>query len=205
MANDFSIDLETLGQKYNAPVIAIGVAGFDRNTGKVGPTLYVEVEIEDALKYGYMTADTMIWWMKQTDAARQVFQPKFTKLKLHAALQSMGDFLRSHGKGVPTVWGNGSSFDITVLEHAYDVGGQALEVPWKYWNIRDMRTAMDMANIDTRAYTRVGVHHNALDDAIFQAECICDAFRKVAGITLGTARIAKPVKTIPVPVEDDEL
>lgn len=200
MANDFSIDLETLGSKYNAPVLAIGIAAFNRDTGKVGPTHYVEIEIADAMRNGLLTASTLVWWMSQSDSARQVFtKPSKNKLPLKTALQSTGDFLRGVGKGVPTVWGNGSSFDITILEHAFDVAGEGLEPPWSFWNIRDMRTAVDMAGVKTKDYPRVGTHHNALDDAVFQAEVIADCFAKIAG------RLAPSKKATPVVDDEDEL
>lgn len=200
MANDFSIDLETLSNKYNAPILSIGIVGFNRDTGKIGPKLYVEVDPDDAMRYGVPTASTIAWWVNQSNKAKQVFDTKKNKLPLYNALQSVCDFLHGNGKGVPTVWGNGSSFDITVLEHALDLAGRGLAAPWTYWNIRDMRTAVDMARVDPRDYTKTGTHHNALDDAEFQAMVIADCFARIAK-AFGPAKKAAVVPT----VEDDEL
>ena len=51
------------------------------------------------------------------------------------------------------------------------------EPPWKFWNVRDVRTVVDLAkpfrNLK-KDYKRKGTHHNALDDAIFQASYVSD-------------------------------
>lgn len=200
MSHDFSIDLETLSNKYNSPILSIGVCKFDRLTGKTGPTFYVEIDPEDALRYGKPTASTLSWWMEQSYAARRVFKPSPKKVTLTLGLRMLGDFLRSQGKGTPTVWGNGSSFDITILEHAYDVAGGGLEPQWHFWNIRDMRTLIDVAEMSgfkKRQLTK-GTAHNALDDAVHQAEVMAEAFAHVLG---GKKPVATPS---PAPAEDDD-
>ena len=46
MNDHFSIDLETLGTRYNAPVLSIGVVQFDPDTGKL-------TEDPDYLAHGF--------------------------------------------------------------------------------------------------------------------------------------------------------
>ncbi len=65
----------------------------------------------------------------------------------------------------PFIWGNGASFDNTILEECFR--RTALEMPWGYYNDRCYRTLKNLApNVKLE---RLGTFHNALDDARSQA------------------------------------
>lgn len=64
------------------------------------------------------------------------------------------------------LWGNGSDFDNVILASAYRSCN--LEVPWKFWNNRCYRTVKALRP-DIKIH-RSGTYHNALDDAVSQAE-----------------------------------
>jgi len=206
---DVSIDLETLSSGFDAPILSIGAVAFNRKTGVIGPTYYAEIKLDDALRFGRASASTLTWWMQQDAKAKRVFAESDKKVTVYEALRGLNDFIRSLPAGV-FVWGNGSSFDITILERHFDVlrartpSGEGLVQEWKYWDVRDMRTIVDAANYDTRKHPRVGTYHNALDDARFQAEVIAACLMRI------TAAITQ-VKGVPAPapvaatVEDDEL
>jgi hypothetical protein len=198
MSIDISIDLETLSNKFNSPILSIGAAQFDRKTGKVGPTFYIEVDPDDAIRHGIVSASTLAWWMKQDQKARRVFEASANKVTLYEALRGLSDFIRARGAGVKP-WGNGSSFDITILEHAYEVAGRGLLPEWKFWDIRDMRTIIDVAEEIGFKKARLveGTAHNALDDAVHQAKEIARAFAHIGG--------KKQVVPVTATVEDDEL
>lgn len=170
---DFSIDLETPGNRFNSGILSIGACQFDRNTGELGKTFYREIDIESALRYGTMSADTICWWMGQSDEARKLFTDKTRqKQQLPRALVELAAFIP---KG-SYVWGNGATFDITILEHAYLQTAQ--KHPWDFWNIRDMRTAVDMAEYRKDIIPFAGTAHNALDDSVHQAKVIAWCFNK---------------------------
>lgn len=199
MSIDISIDLETLSNKFNSPILSIGAAKFDRVTGEVGPTFYVEIDPDDAIRHGLVSGSTLAWWVKQDAKARRVFEPSNKKVQLKMGLQMLGDFVRARGAGAKP-WGNGSSFDITVLEHAYEVAGMGLQPQWKFWDIRDMRTIIDVAESMGFVKARLieGIAHNALDDAVHQAKEIARAFAHITGKK-------QPVSVVATFVEDDEL
>lgn len=183
-ARDISIDLETLGKRYDAPIIAIGAALFDRTTGKVTSTFYEEVDFASAVRNCRPDGSTIAWWMQQKDAARAIFSDtrKADKRNLATALQMFGDWARSATGGVPIVWGNGATFDISIMEHSYDKGTVGLQEPWHFTNIRDMRTIWDLCEDVTgvrpdRDVKFDGVKHHAKDDAVHQAKVIYEAFR----------------------------
>lgn len=80
------------------------------------------------------------------------------------SLQAFKDWLPP--KSDPLIWGNGASFDNVILANAYRAA--SIQQPWAYWNDRCYRT-LKKRYLDI-ALRRQGTHHNALDDAISQAE-----------------------------------
>lgn len=203
MNDHFSIDLETLGTRYNAPVLSIGVVQFDPDTGKLGAEFYREIDIHSALKAGQVNGSTLAWWAQQSEKARRVFGSD-NKVSLATVLDELSTWLR--GKDMtPKVWGNGAGFDITILEHAYDNGCVGLKEAWHFTNIRDMRTLVEDAQLRNDEWPkREGVHHNALDDAKYQALVIAACRMKInkalgAGVPGAKRSVQKQV------AEDDEL
>lgn len=199
-----SIDLETLAARYNAAILSIGAAAIDLDTGKLGETFYREITLSSAMKAGKVSPDTLEWWLKKGEAAKRVFTGQAKKTPLSVALDELRTYVLKHKDA--TVWGNGSSFDISILEHAYDNGCVGLTEPWAYWNVRDMRTIVDVAGIKKDEMKRNGTHHNALDDAIFQAEVISAAWRKIRGaIGMLPAGKRSPAPAPATVTEDEEL
>jgi hypothetical protein len=214
---DLSIDIETLGTRYNAPVMSIGACAFDRDSGRLGKSMHLTIDFRSAIKAGVPDGDTIGWWLNQSAAARKVFDlsdaAQQARVPLATALHALNNFCTQELIGDFRPWGNGATFDITILEHAYDVGAIGLTPPWGtskfgFTRIRDLRTLVDAAEVlvgfDKKAIAQVGVGHNAVDDAIYQAN-VCSA--AWAALRDG-ARITKPsnppVKT-PAPWEDEEL
>ncbi|QJI52284.1 hypothetical protein [Cronobacter phage JC01] len=159
---DVMIDIETLGRSPGCSVLSIGAVAFDRYTGEIGETFYCCMGYENARAFGHVDPDTLEWWQKQSDAAKQdAFNgsdnPRESALKFIQWLD-----------GNDLVWGNGSVFDITILEAWF--AQLHLPTPWKFWNIRDVRTAVDLAGINPLKFEREGTFHNALDDAIHQVK-----------------------------------
>lgn len=156
------VDLETLGTGNNSVIISIGAVKFDVLSGVSEDTFYVVVDPSSCVVAGLeMDASTVVWWMSQTEDARAVFNDQ-TKVTLEEALQR---FSAWYPEGA-ALWGNGASFDNTILANAYRVVGKTQ--PWKFWDDRCFRTLKNL--LPAVQHERAGVHHNALDDAIFQAE-----------------------------------
>lgn len=212
--NDFSIDTETLGVRPDAAILSIGVVQFDRDTGKLGKKFYVEIDIDSAIASGSISGSTLAWWIEQSPRAKQLFAKdrQEQKVSLATALHQLRTFFLDApaGKAGPDqyVWGNGATADITWLENAYLKGSVGLEVPWKFWNIRDMRTAVDMSGVDPKnwPFPNNAVAHNALDDAARQAQIIAAAFRKIRGAEKEAKEvIVKAVQDTAPAFDPDEL
>lgn len=180
------IDLETLGTAANAPVIAIGAVFFDPNTGTLGDTFDAAIDVEDAMRYGVMSGSTFKWWLGQSDAARQ----KVVRGRERAedVFSRFGSFAMKHGDNVQP-WGNGASFDIAILDHAFP---RILNkpAPWKFWNVRDVRTVKELATGIVRFDDKMkqGVAHNALDDAVHQAKWVSTCWQGLRLIVDPTGR-----------------
>lgn len=158
------IDIETLGNKGTSAVATIGAVEF--GAGFVTEnTFYTRIDWIDALKYGTMDASTMKWWMQQNDEAR-FEMVKDGAISLKKALRDFANWFPKES----CVWGNGSVFDIGILDYAFQQ--VQVKIPWHYRHVRDVRTIVDLTNgyITPRDYADDNVVHNALDDAIYQAK-----------------------------------
>lgn len=174
--NNIMVDLETLGNGSNAVIIAIGAVQFD-HTG-LGQEFYTAVDPQSCVDVGMeIDVSTIMWWMKQSDAARSAFDR--TGAPILEALLSFSDYVRdSAGKGAE-VWGNGATFDNVILSNAYRAVG--VDKPWAYWADRCYRTMKNMYPLITQE--RVGTAHNALDDAIYQAAHMSQILACIKGET----------------------
>ena len=160
------IDLETLGTVASAVILSVGAVKFDLESGAIDDAgFYASVSIESNLDLGRrVQEDTLLWWLKQDAAAQQVFHEQ--KTTLHAALTDLSDWI---GTDDYQIWSNGADFDIPMLAHAYSQIG--MEAPWKHWNSRCFRTYKNLPGArDIRIQT--GVKHNALSDAVSQAQTL---------------------------------
>lgn len=194
---DVSFDIETLGKSVDAPVLSIAAVAFDRNTGKLGPETELHIKLDDMLHYSKPDASTVIWWLEQSDKARKVIVNGQQKaVSVYEALRGLGDFVRGLPAGV-SVWGNGATFDVSIIERLYRVAGNGLMEQWQFWSVRDMRTILEAARFDKDTVKFVGEKHVALDDARHQAKIIAACLMKIDK-SLG-------VSHSPIMDEDDEL
>lgn len=167
--NDCMIDLETLGTNPDAPIISIGAVFFDIEKKILGPTFYMALDVNEQIKRGRMvTGDTIKWWLGQSDAAKKVFHEQ-AKLAPQV-LQTLSQWYKINN-GKAFVWGNGSTFDISMLENIFQMYN--LDCPWAYNKIMDVRTFKRFVGKDAKIVIP-GTAHNALDDAIGQAKYIME-------------------------------
>ncbi|MDU7198601.1 exonuclease [Phytobacter diazotrophicus] len=178
------VDLETMGNNPEAPIIAIGAVFFDPGTGKTGEEFYQIVSLESAMEFGAKPdAATIIWWMKQSAEARAAITGG-DAISLMDAIDNLDEFIHTNSaNGIKYVqlWGNGSSFDNVILRRAYEQVGAELSVP--FWNDRDVRTIVELGKV-------VGINpryqipfdgdmHNALADARHQVKYVSAIWQKL--------------------------
>lgn len=183
-----SFDLETLGLKQDAMILSIGAVKFDPHTGLLGETFYRAVDITAPIGGGTIDASTVYWWMNQPAAARSaVFddseEAKAERVDLRQALVAFSEFI-GFNDDLPegeypdvALWQRGDK-DGQWLESAYK--GMNLAVPYQYWQLKDERTLTSL--FKALKPTRYGVHHNSLDDAIYQAQCLTNVFARLHSV-----------------------
>ena len=172
--NDVMLDLETMGTSPRAAIIAIGAVAFDLETGELGDTFYSVVDLNSSIEAGgIVDASTILWWMGQSEAARlAILNPDSPGgWLLRNALGRFNVWMGQFEYKSVKLWGNGAGFDNVILRSAYEM--TKTHVPWMHYNDRCYRTAK--ALLPTVRVEREGVHHNALDDAVYQAKVLIEA------------------------------
>ena len=174
--NHVSVDLETLGTVADAVILSIGAVRFDPDSNQIDDAgFYRSISIDSNLDHKRrVQEDTLIWWMKQPAAAQKVFhEPKEI---LETALCDFSDWL---GDDKSFMWSNGADFDLPMLAHAFTQC--TVTIPWKFWNSRCLRTLKNLPGAKNVTVPRMGTHHNALQDAIYQAQLIQAIFAAMNG------------------------
>lgn len=164
--SDVMFDLETLAVTPDATILSVAAVNVDPAGARIGKGFYTTVSHADQGRR--ICPATVTWWKNQHDLLRaETFKGECT---LEETLKMLGMFIRPNQR----VWGNGSSFDIAILEHAFV--GAKLKTPWKFWNVRDLRTriqdAKELAGFNHKKIPFVGRKHHALDDAVHQAKIL---------------------------------
>lgn len=195
---DVVIDIETLGTGVDAKIIGIGaVAVIDGelpyyDTGRLRNVSRPELfhrnissacQINSARSY---TQDTRTFWGKQGSELKAFYgiesfapQPETALASALDALSYWCTQLEDLHKAKVRPWGNGATFDVSMLEHAFRQAG--CTIPWQFFNIRDVRTRKeDGLHIAALADIEVdipfeGIKHYALDDAYHEAKIIVKA------------------------------
>lgn len=179
MTTDLMIDIETLDTAVTAKILSVGLCFFDIGTGEIHHTEEYVVSL-NGQENRTMSESTFDWWMGQSNEARRRITDQ-TKWRLPAMLEHVADHIRQ----APDirVWGNGASFDISILEHALTEHG--VQIPWNFRNIRDVRTLVEVGQTITgtdlrSTVTRKGVAHTAADDALWQATVVSKIWKVFA-------------------------
>jgi hypothetical protein len=179
---DVMLDIETLGTSSNAVVVSIGAVFFDPIAIDVGETFYaVCSDLDTQIKRmgRQMDADTVMWWLQQSEKARDAIAKP---LNIHATetTKALFAFRKFLSKDVDVrVWGNGIDFDNVVLGNLYKAMGET--PPWKFRNNMCYRTLKTLAEDHGRVVHLVQENkHNALSDAIFQANMVPKFYKALA-------------------------
>lgn len=180
--NDVMIDLETWGNGNNAVAIQIGACYFDRLTGNIGETFEVHIDAADEMKHGFeVDASTLYWWFNQSEMAQVMATGvKNKRLDTYTAWDRLNDFV----KRAKRVWSH-ATFDFVIMMNHL----RKLEIKPNtgFRDARDLRTLVDLANLEYNNRPRKGVAHNALDDCKFQVEYAVEAMDKLKFKYVSTA------------------
>lgn len=176
--NHVMLDLETFGTKPGSVLRSIGAVVFSLD-GQMGPTFYSNIDEKSCLDAG-LTKDpgTVKWWSQQSAEAQAALL--VNPWPLGNVVADFHNWYRA--SGARAVWAQGANFDPALWEAA----ALAIKspVPWKFYEVRDTRTAYDIGKLNFNAEKRAGTYHNALDDAKHQVGCVAKAVAMGRGIAV---------------------
>lgn len=167
---DVMIDLETLGTDTDSVILSIGLCKFSLDDLLIHEnSLELFPSVESQIGHGrFMDFNTIQWWMKQNkEAQERTFQSG--RVSVENALHSIAGYIKDDANTEHVVWGNGSSFDISMLEHLFKMYN--IKVPWRYSNVNDFRTFRRFV-ADNRKSEAASIEHSAVHDAVAQARFV---------------------------------
>ena len=177
-------DIESLDTGPRSIVSQIAYQAFptdDPETVLGKAVVYLPIQPQIELKRT-VSADTLVWWMQQSEEARQRFAmstgdefetlPALLRFVTRKFIEIVGD--KSY-----EIWARGPQFDIVNIESL--MADVAVKVPWRYDRVRDLRTLMAMAGLSTSAgdVPRPADMplHMADHDCRYQILCYAEAIR----------------------------
>jgi hypothetical protein len=179
------MDLETWGTRPGSALRSIGAVAFVPAGPDFGPDkpispgvgaglFYSNIDDQSCLDAGLThDAETEAWWKRQSSEAQQALLTNAQPLS--RVVQQFHAWFVS--QNATHVWCHGANFDAPLWTEA--ARAVNFDVPWRYWNVRCTRTLYSVAGFDPRSIPRAGTHHNALDDAVYQAQCVQAAIAKL--------------------------
>ncbi len=177
------LDIETMGTEPGSSIIAIGAVEFNLLTGDTGEIFYKHVSLKSCDMIGLKCdASTILFWMKQSDDARSKFFDNENGMSINQALMDFRDFVgrcSSPGTKDVQVWGNGSRFDMGLMNEAYRKC--IYPTPWDFRNERDVRTLVSFAPQIMKSIPFEGVKHDAIADCFHQIKYCSETYRQLIG------------------------
>lgn len=171
------IDIETLDNVPSAVILSIAAVEFDPDTGETGDSFHQKIDVDDQFRSSRsISQSTLFWWLEQSDKAQKSIT-KGVRYSLYDCLDNFSGWLK--GKENCFIWANSPSFDIIILEHAWEESFIGKLFP-KHWLQRDVRTIKQYINFED-FYWPGGTEHDALSDCYDQIAMV-HAFYKQYGI-----------------------
>lgn len=179
------MDIESLDTGPRSIVSQIGMVAAmatDPETIIGEELLYLPIQPQIDLKRT-LSAGTLVWWMRQSDAARKEFEQNTGDdfEELPALLRRMNRKFTEFVAGREyEVWARGPQFDVTNIESI--MNDCAVKPAWRYDRVRDLRTVMAQAGLRTQDIPRDlerFPEHMAVADCHYQMQCLTQAQRQV--------------------------
>lgn len=183
------IDLETLSTRTTASIVSIGAVKFDpHGDDRLIPPdsgFYVRLRPETNHPQFHVDADTIAWWLRQSEKTRLEFSNK-DSVGIEYALQMFYKWVRGDQPfdvSEVIIWSH-EGFDYPILQHAYDVF--SMTAPFMYRSGRDIRTIIHAAfgrNLDVEeeveGFPKNPNPHHPVYDAWHQAIMVQECFRRL--------------------------
>jgi len=168
------LDLETFGTGAGCVIRSIGAVAFDPRTPSLGEEFYKNITEEDQIAAGaFKDPDTVKWWERQGQEAKDVLEPNQADLK--TVVNGFNNFWKANR--LQFVWSQGANFDSVLWEATCKFVG--VKPPWQFYKTRDTRTIYDAAGLNTKTIPRQGIYHYSLDDCKHQVRCVYKSYMMI--------------------------
>jgi len=165
------VDIETADTLPSAAIMSIGACIFHLDGLGVQEKFYVNVDAADGKRLGCTVGkDTMKFWSEQSkEVIRSLHVPSPVPVK--DALEQFFQFYKD--TGAEMIWAHGAAFDLPIIDFSANKVG--LKPPYAYRHVMCNRTVMSMLD---SAVPKGNDAHNALADAVYQAQHLISLFEK---------------------------
>jgi hypothetical protein len=190
--NHLMIDIWALGAQPNAAICFIESVFFEPSTGRTGASLFQMIDPRTAQDRGaYISIGSMIKWLDQDE--RRIGDATLSGAHETHALINLARFIENAypeaTKENLKVWCKNGSRVFPILHSAYErasLEGVSL-LPWRTQNECCFRSLLTVAGVIGYApHPRPSVTHNAVTDAIYQAEQVCEIWQRLTSPHLET-------------------
>jgi hypothetical protein len=169
MGSNVMLDIETFDTRKTAMVVSLAAIHFDTD-GNATKEFVAWLDLKQQLQCGRtMSPDTIMWWLRQDDAARQHLQ-EGPVLPVANVIAKLALFC-AH----TPVWSH-STFDFAIVEDL----AATFNVEWlPYKQSRCVRTVLNLADVKPEHAVSA---HNPLEDCKAQARDVAKALRKIKNV-----------------------
>ena len=179
------IDLETLDTVPTAVVLSIGIA-----VGNLQEDLpknyHWNLCVPSQIFAGRSLSQSTVEWWREKDLSLQlaaIEYPVAVTVALYEVQKTLNDLKKAAGEDSFSIWGNSPSFDLGILSNLF--AQYKFEVPWKYWQERDLRTYGAMVGVSFNEWKQQQensfVAHCAKEDAMAELKYIFTYLPSSAG------------------------
>jgi hypothetical protein len=182
--DNIMIDLETLDTEVSATIVSIGAVRFGPD-GVHWDSLYIPVAWSSRGGRTISRECLTGFWLKQPAEVQAALSDP-AAVPLAEALTSLAKWIGAD----KTVWAGPATFDLSILQHAYQQLGWT-ELPWAFYQTRCYstlrRTFPEIARVNSTT------PHNALEDARAQAQHACALLWHRSPPAVGSVYLTEPM------------
>lgn len=172
------LDIETCALEENAAILSIALMPFSLDETPAPESLYMVVDTMSCFMAGMAMTTSQQWWTQQPAAARMELLHA-EKKPIDTVFREIHSYLSALAENHTLVmWSRGLNFDLPKFEYCYRRFVEK-PLPYNYWSVADVRTALRMSAVNHHDIEFVGTRHNALDDCRHQIKLVQAAFAKI--------------------------
>jgi DNA polymerase III epsilon subunit-like protein len=180
---DIMIDLETGGTRPGCAIYSIGACVMQKDLIHAPQHQFYQNVTQRPARGFHTDQATLDWWAQQSPEARAVLE--HNQIPIKSALAAFHEWAAQYPEP-RRFWACGSHFDYSIYAAACHLTDTP--VAFKFWLVRDTRTALDVAGVSKKDADKAIpsdvreklVKHHALSDCIEQTYHVLYAQKAVA-------------------------